>query len=70
MAEENKNELMEINEIQNKKNNNAEKAEVEFTKKVINRGTGAGGAKTNINGKKLEDKTRQIIDNNITSKKC
>lgn len=32
-------------------------------KKVINRGTGAGGAQTNINGKKLENRVRDIVSN-------
>ena len=37
--------------------------------KVINRGTGAGGAQTNVNGKKLENQLRECCNNNITSKK-
>ena len=32
---------------------------------IVNRGTGAGGANTNVNGKELEDRTRGIISDNV-----
>tara|TARA_B100000902_G_scaffold87854_1_gene91824 strand:+ start:6023 stop:6688 length:666 start_codon:yes stop_codon:yes gene_type:complete len=49
---------IKLKKIQNKKSEN-----------VVNSGTGAGGAQTNINGKKLEANVRNIYNSNITSKK-
>ena len=49
---------IKLKKIQNKK-----------SEKVVNRGTGAGGAQTNINGNKLEVNVRGWYNNNITSKK-
>tara|TARA_B100001559_G_C16501244_1_gene623459 strand:- start:4385 stop:5059 length:675 start_codon:yes stop_codon:yes gene_type:complete len=46
---------IKLKKIQNKKSEN-----------VVNRGTGAGGAQTNINGNKLEKRVRNLISEKFT----